>query len=419
MIRNGNSMQNARLRILMINDHIAFGGGGDAVFRLERRAYEDAGHEVFTFSQAAKVPDEASDYDTVCRVDNGWLAAKAGKFVGASHVHRSLKRLLNRIQPDLIRVHLVSNYPASIYPVLVGYPVIQTLHGPSLFCATSWGNLRRDGGDCELGIGTKCWRRGCVSLAAMILYAQLDLRVRPWIKRTVQLYHCPSRQIQKMAGSLGYEPTIHIPLGIDPSFVQAELAKHEGPPAILYVGGLIEAKGVLFLPEALHRIKERIPDVKLILCGRGPLEERLKREFAERQLTANVEFKGFVDHALIVDLYRSAHVFVCPSIYSEQFGLVGPEALACGVPCVGSNVGGIPEWLHDGEWGYLVPPRDSIAIADRVISMLLDRNARLSFGMKGRDYVRATYDPGVYQKRWLKIAKEYTCSSGELHKRSR
>jgi glycogen(starch) synthase len=251
----------------------------------------------------------------------------------------------------------------------------------------------------------------------MLLYSQLDLRVRPWVKKTVKLYHCPSRQIKEKADSLGYGPTIHIPYGIDPSFAQAEPATHDGPPTILYVGGLLETKGLLLLPDALLRIRMQIPDVKLILCGRGPLESQLKLEFAERQLTANVEFKGFVDHSRIVDLYRGAQVFVCPSIYAEQFGLVGPEALACGIPCVGSNVGGIPEWLHDGEWGYLVPPRDSITIADRVISLLLDRETRLRFGKKGRDYVRATHDPGVYQNRWLEIVKQYAvhpknCESG-------
>jgi glycosyltransferase involved in cell wall biosynthesis len=396
----------------MINDHIHFGGGGDAVFRLERNAYEEAGHEVFTFSQADRSPDAASDRDIVCRVGQGRLAAKAGKFVGAPHIYRCLKRLLNRIQPDLIRVHLVSKYPVAIYPALVGYPVIQTLHGPSLFCATSWGNLRRDGSDCELGIGGKCWRRGCVPLSAMLLYTLLDLRVRPWVKRVVQLYHCPSRQIQEKAEALGYGPTIHIPLGIDPSFVAAEPATHHGPPTILYVGALIEGKGVLFLPDALRRIERRVPDVKLILCGRGPLEERLKREFVESELTAHVEFRGFVDHSRIVDLYRSAHVLVCPSIYSEQFGLVGPEALACGVPCVGSDVGGIPEWLHHGEWGYLVPPREPEALAECVTSLLLDRQTRVTFGGRGRCYVQTMHDPRAYKDRWVEMVEQYAGGFG-------
>jgi glycosyltransferase involved in cell wall biosynthesis len=248
----------------------------------------------------------------------------------------------------------------------------------------------------------------------MLLYTALDARVRPWVKKTVQLYHCPSRQIQEKADSLGYKPTLYIPLGIDPEFIHAIPATHDGPPTILYVGGLTEQKGLLYLPDALQRIKQKVPNVRLALCGRGPLEGRLKLEFEERGLTDNVEFKGFVDRAKIVDLYRNAHVFVCPSIWSEQFGLVGPEALTCGVPCVGSRVGGIPEWLHDGEWGYLVPPRDSVALADRMSSLLLDRETRLQFGKKGREYVLATHDPVVYQNRWLEIVQQYTRKPGVL-----
>ena len=393
----------------MINDHIHFGGGGDAVFRLEREAYERAGHEVYTFSQASAVSSDATERDFVCGVGNGRFAAKVGKFVGSPHVRRSLQKSLDSIQPDLVRVHLVSRYPAAIYPALAGYHVIQTLHGPNLFCATSWGNLRSDGTACEMGIGVKCWRRGCMPLYGMLLYDVLDSRVRPAVKRAVKLYHCPSHQILTRAESLGYSPTVHFPLGIDRGFALSQPAPHDGPPTILYVGALAEEKGLLFLPEALGLIKEQVPNVKLALCGRGPLEERLKHEFASRQLSASVDFKGFVDHSRMVDQYRSAHVFVLPSIWSEQFGLVGPEALACGVPCVASNVGGIPEWLQDGKWGYLVPPRDSHALAERVVRLLLDRDNRLRFGEAGRTYARAIHDPDIYQRRWLELAA--SCAS--------
>lgn len=391
------------LRILMINDHIHFGGGGDAVFRLEREAYEEVGHEVFTFSQASGLSKAATDCDLIVPVRSGRLPSKVGKFVSARHVAEALRQLISHTRPDVVRVHLVSRYPAAIYPALYGQRVIQTLHGPNLFCATSWGNLRRDGSPCELGIGTKCWSRGCVSFPEMLLYASLDRRVRPAVKRAVHLYHCPSRQIQTVADALGYGPTLHIPLGIDPTFTEAEPAAHDGPPTILYVGALVEPKGVMFLPEALRLVQDRIPNAKLLLCGRGQLVEPLKREFRLRGLSNSVEFKGFVDRDQMVELYRSAHVLVLPSIWSEQFGLVGPEALACGVPCIASNVGGIPEWLHDGKHGFLVPPRDSRALADRLVALLANRDVRLEFGRTGRAYALKVHHPETYKRRLLEL----------------
>jgi glycosyltransferase involved in cell wall biosynthesis len=395
------------MRILMINDHLQLSGGGDAVLRLERQAYENAGHEVYSFSHGEEIPKNMSERDTVCLESKERILQKAGKFIGSTYVYRNLKRLLFQIRPHLVRVHLVSKYPAAIYPALEGFRVIQTLHGPNLFCASSWGNLRLDGGECEMGIGYKCWSRGCVSLCAMALYSQLYIRLRPWLKKAVTLYHCPSINILKSAKLLRLGPTMHIPLAIDETFMATDAANHQGTPTILYVGSLIEEKGLLYVPEALSRIKQRIPDVKLIICGRGPLRERLDREIAKRSLQTNVEFKGFVDHSKIVELYRQAMVLICPSIYNEQFGLVGPEALACGVPCVGSNLGGIPEWLHDNEWGYLVEPRDAIALGDRVAELLSNRELRLRFGAQGRIFTKCEYNPAVYSDTWLKIVERY------------
>lgn len=402
------------MRILMINDHIHFGGGGDAVFKLERQAYESAGFEVHTFSHALDTDDRAGERDVLCADRPGHMRLKIGKFLGAPHVSRALKDTLDRVQPGLVRTHLVSKYPASVYAPLVGQRVIQTLHGPNLFCATSWGNLRHDSAACELGIGIKCWRRGCTGLSGALIYSHLDRRTRPRVKRAVGLYHCPSQHIQHKAQHLGYGPTVHIPLGIDPDFINTDPALHDGTPTVLYVGALVEAKGLLFLPDALKRIKEVMPDVRLVLCGRGALADRLKREFADRDLTDNVDFKGFVDHDQVVEQFRRAHVFVLPSIWSEQFGLVGPEAMACGVPCVASNVGGIPEWLAHGKHGFLVPPRDSDALAQSLLELLGDRDLRLRMGAAGRRYAHRVHSPDLYKRRWVDIAQG-AAGGGTMH----
>lgn len=395
----------------MINDHIHFSGGGDAVLRLERKAYENTGYEVFTFSQSSHFEKFASSNDFICRESKTHLIQKIGKFIAAPCVYSNLKRVLQKVKPHLVRVHLVSKYPASIYPALEGYTVIQTLHGPNLFCATSWGNLKIDSSDCELGIGLKCWRRGCTSFVNASLYSWLDYRLQNQIKKVVKLFHCPSKQIEQKANSLGYGPTVHIPLGIDQEFMDVDAACHQGPPTLLYVGALVREKGLSILPDALQLIKQHIKNVKLILCGRGVLEDRLRKEFEARDLSEHVEFMGFVPHDGVIGHFKNAHVFLLPSIWAEQFGLVGPEALACGVPCVASHVGGIPEWLHDGKWGYLVPPRDPVLLAERIISLLKNRGLRLEFGAAGRKFVKKNHDPEVYQQRWLDLAQYFGADS--------
>ena len=397
----------------MINDHIHFGGGGDAVFRLEKKAYEDAGYEVFTFSQSSVAPGNISTRDYVCITSGSRFLSKIGKFLGVPSVYASLRKVLTEVKPHFIRVHLVSNYPVDIYSALHGYEFSQTLHGPNLFCATSWGNLKKDSSACDLGIGIKCWSNGCVSLPTMALYKQLSLRIAPSLKKNVLFFHCPSKQIEEKALLHGYHPTIHIPLGVDYEFINALPATHDGTPTLLYVGALAEVKGVQYLPEILGLVKKKIPNIKLVICGRGNLEDFLRKEFLKRKLLKNVEFKGFVEHEKMAELYRQASVFICPSIYSEQFGLVGAEALACGVPCVGSNVGGIPEWLHDEQWGFLVPPRNVEMLAQKVMILMKNKSLRIEFGQKGREFILENHHPRAYQQRWLEIAKKQISLSNQ------
>lgn len=392
------------MRILLINDHIHFCGGGDAVFRLEREGYERAGFAVHTFSHAPQNPTEAGPRDVVEIESTSALVRKMGKFIAAPHVSHSLRSTLQSIRPDLVRVHLVSKYPASILPELLGYRVIMTLHGPNLFCATSWGNLKADSLECELGIGLKCWTRRCMPLSNTLLYTQLFARLRTSLTSGDFLFHCPSRHIQEKIEGLKFGPSFQMPLGIDQIFMDCEPAKHDGRPTIVYAGALIDAKGVLLLPDALQRIRQQIPDVKLVVCGTGVAAERLRTEFVNRNLMDHVDLRGFVGREEIVREYRKAHVLLVPSIWSEQFGLVGPEALACGVPCVGSRVGGIPEWLLDGEHGFLVPPGDSGALARRTVDLLKDREMRLRMSYAGRQYARRVHDPETYKRRWLEIA---------------
>lgn len=390
----------------MISDRIQFGGGGSAVFRLERSCYEDAGFEVFTFSQADEKPLYASDHDFVATESRSRIVRKACKFLASPSVSRSFRETLQAVRPHFISVHLISKYPLSVYPQLRGYPVVQTLHGPSLFCATSWGCLK-NGVACELGIGIKCFTRGCASLPATLLYSSLNLRLLGSIKRNVDLFVCPSQHIQKSAESLGFTPTELIPLGIDGSFKEEPDLVRQGPPKVLYVGALAEQKGVHILLDAFRSVLTRVPDAQLVIAGRGAMAESLGKQAMDNELGVSVKFLGFVEHSEIVDLYRQASVLAVPSIWKEQFGLIGPEALACGVPCVGSNFGGIPEWLHDGEWGFTVPPRDPAALADRIVTLLENRDLRREFGARGRAWALKQYSPDKYRENRLRLVKEH------------
>jgi glycosyltransferase involved in cell wall biosynthesis len=392
----------------MINDHIHFGGGGDALFRLERRGYEEAGHEVFTFSHSTEERFDGGENDYVHLESKRGYIRKALKFTHDYSVETQLRYALDESKPDVIRVHLVSKYPTAVYRALSGQvPVIQTLHGPSLFCATSWGCLRKDSSNCELGVGAKCALRGCISPLTLPIHLSMHARLSGLVRSNVSLFHVLTEHLLTTCRDLGYGPLIYIPPGVSEHVFDAVQADHSGPPTVLFVGALDVVKGVDVLVRAFEVVAKRFPNAELLIAGVGRLEQKLKRMVDEANLGKQVRFLGFVDNQGIADLYRHAQVLAVPSVWKEQFGLVGPEALACGVPCVGSNIGGIPEWLRHDEWGYLVEPRDVDSLADRIAKLLGDKALRIRFGARGREYVRATYAPARYKQDLLNMVGQF------------
>jgi glycosyltransferase involved in cell wall biosynthesis len=108
-------------------------------------------------------------------------------------------------------------------------------------------------------------------------------------------------------------------------------------------------------------------------------------------VAGRVRFLGALDRALVQDLYRQAAVVVVPSVWPEPFGMVGPEAMSFGVPVVAFRVGGVPEWLHDGETGYLVEPRDIYGLAQRIELLLRDAPLARRLGERGRQLVQERF----------------------------
>jgi len=382
-------------KILLINDHIHFGGGGDAVLHLERRGLEEKGYEVFTISFGLEQKYTENNY--VLKFNPNRELEKFNKFIYPSYLKNEFSNVVNSISPDLIHIHLIGKFPLAVYNSkgLNDIPVIQTLHGPNLFCASSWGGLKNSA-SCELGIGIKCYSRGCTNAVNTILYSQLKARYWNSLKTKINVFHCPSINILNVAKRLGFKNSVYIPLGIDNEFINEPVEVQKLRPTLLFAGAIAEQKGVQYLLPALQQVKEKFPDVLLRIAGRGHLLDKLKNDSKTMRLEENVEFLGFVSHEKIRDFYLSGHIFLMPSIWQEQFGLVGPEAFACKVPCIGTNVGGISEWLHHNENGLLIPPKDIDSLSEAIINLLSNNDKRKQMGENGRKYAIKNHHPQKY-----------------------
>jgi glycosyltransferase involved in cell wall biosynthesis len=142
---------------------------------------------------------------------------------------------------------------------------------------------------------------------------------------------------------------------------------HISGPRVVFLGRLAPAKGVVTLIEALARL--RTPGAQLLLVGDGPERSRLEGVARRLGVAERVHITGFVEHHRVPAVLASGDVLVLPSVY-EELGTVLIEAMAVGLPVIASRVGGIPELIHDGENGLLVPPGDVRPLAaaiDRVL----------------------------------------------------
>lgn len=159
---------------------------------------------------------------------------------------------------------------------------------------------------------------------------------------------------------------------------------------ILFVGRLAEKKGVTYLIEAMKNV-----DAMLAIVGSGPLEAELKEQ--AKELGDKVVFLGAKTHDELNTIFASADVFACPSVTARDGDKEGVpttivEAMASGVPVVGTRHSGIPELINDGVNGLLVEERDVSGLTDCINKLLISAELRDKFiangikTAKSRDY---------------------------------
>jgi glycosyltransferase involved in cell wall biosynthesis len=169
------------------------------------------------------------------------------------------------------------------------------------------------------------------------------------------------------------------------------------PPVILAVGRLVEKKGFRYLIEACAILARRGCDFTCRIIGAGGLEADLRRKIEEQGLHSRVELMGPRPQNEVIRQMRSAAVFTLPCIIAndgDRDGLPNVlfESMALGTPCVSTDVTGIPEILHDGETGLMVPQRDPAALAEALERLLTDPALRVNLSVGARRLIEAEFD---------------------------
>jgi len=173
---------------------------------------------------------------------------------------------------------------------------------------------------------------------------------------------------------------------------------------VLFVGRLVENKGVSYLLKAFAKVKEVVAKAKLVLVGSGELENYCKNLATQLGVSGSVLFLGNFPQKIMPQLYSGAHVFVLPTIYKEPFGIAAAEALASGVPVIASNLDGLKVIVEDSEVGYLVSPGHVNDLTTRMVRLLTNEKLRANMSQNAR---RRAIEKFSWTAKATKIAEIY------------
>jgi glycosyltransferase involved in cell wall biosynthesis len=204
--------------------------------------------------------------------------------------------------------------------------------------------------------------------------------------------------------------------GIDASRIREKLGLGECR-VVLYAGRLTEIKGVRYLLTAAPIILREYRDVMFVIAGPVSFSERvaadkegyvseLSRIVDSKSIRRNVVFAGYLTNEELVELYSTSEIVVVPSIWGEPCCVSILEGMASAHPVVATKVGGNPELLSYGLSGLLVEPKNPIALANAIVSLLSDTELGRKLGRNGRERVVSEFSWEAIARRMEAVYQE-------------
>ena len=345
-------MQSAPLHVAIVCRGL--GGTGSVAAVALRQARELARSMRVTLVSDSFAPDETLPH-VVARVPNLYALRRLRHVLDELFFARAAKRALRAIAPDAIVVH--SHVTA--YLSTGDTPFAMVMHG--------------DVNDRPAGTYD-------ARVTALYRFAT------PRAYRKAHVVFAPAQHTVALAEQGGARRVVTLPVGIEPADVGAETevsARHDaGPLRILFVGRLAIEKGLDVLLDACELLDA---EFELDIIGGGPLEAEIRARASDRG-GKRIRLLGERPRRELGAIYRDHHVFCLPA-RSETFGVVVLEALACGLPVIATNVGGMPDIVQHGTNGMLVPPEDAKALADALHAVARDESLRARLAAHARESV--------------------------------
>jgi len=315
-------------------------------------------------------------------------------------------RVIEREGPDVVHVHHINNVDA-VGACLERVPTVVTTHGYQFICPASDFCYDRTERICKRSVGPACflitWWQKCMSRNprhAFGLYRRAAWMVRNCTRLAAII--SPSRYTADRYIQAGFlEHRVHVLPYFCPIEPQREPRPEPHAPTILFMGRIQRYKGYHVFLETLGLLG----GVRGLMVGnfRESTTRATRALAAKYGCVERLELRPWAARDAICSVMQESTIFVFPSLCPETLGIVGLEALACGVPVIASDVGGVREWLRDKETGLLVPPGDVGALAEALGSLLSDSDLRRRMGENGINLMREKFSPRDHVDRLIDI----------------
>ncbi|CAO3403720.1 Glycosyltransferase [Azospirillum palustre] len=299
----------------------------------------------------------------------------------------AIAEALRRQAPDLVASHFALNTVGAL-PALRNRPMVVHFHGP-------WALESAAEGAGPLAVRLKFMVERLVYHRA----TRFIVLSRSFATVLVERYGVPPERIHRVPGGVDAD---RYDLPDSRQRARARLGWPPGRPTVLTVRRLVKRMGLTALVDSMAELRRRVPDVLLVVAGRGPEAAALQDRIGALGLEEHVRLLGFVPDAHLPLAYRAADLCVMPSQALEGFGLTALESLAAGTPVMVTPVGGLPEVVEGLDGDLVLAGTDARSIGIGLAEALTGVR-RLPDADACRALVRSRFDWPVIAARTAEV----------------
>ncbi len=398
------------MKVLHINSHIGTDGVSQYLRNVSMALVKDD-HEVVIALDSRRV-SETGSIAHIAKVTYIPDLAVTPWFTGKQRAKTLVLNLIEMENPDIVIIHMCAN-DAVVGAISQVRPTLLFLHINALSCIAAtrllkWPKYKM----CTRRAGLRCipnfYLRRCGSIRGLApARAYINWRQT---KRTLNRVTKIIVGSQFLRRDLLEETVIEDErIAVIPPLVhkyrdREKLAEHGNSESmVLYVGRITLYKGLSYLILSLPYIKTPF---KLVVAGDGYHLGKVKKLCRKLKIEKKVEFLGSQSQANLHKLYGKCSLLVVPSVWPEPFGMVGVEAMAHSRPVVAFDVGGISEWLYNGENGILVKPMDVHGLAKSMDLLLKRKSLARQMGKRGKEIFEEKFSSRRHLRLLMAICKE-------------